>query len=428
MRIALASVAALGLLAGTALAEEAGDAEGAAAQSEEATAPEPQVKVSGAVRFTYRVLSWEDEDSNRERLGDIIYDTFQLGADGSYGPLVVSGSYRFYQGYNMLHHGYLGYKVSENAQIDFGLSQAPFGILPFASHNWFFNVPYYMGMEDDYDVGVRGTFELGDFDVRAAVYKNSEGSYTGSSRDSARYSYDVVEASAGELGYAGADADILNQETNQLNLRVAYNLQHGSMGSSELGISGRVGGLYNSSIGEYGYHWAGAAHVNSNYGPFNLHLQGIAYRFAPNNPPGQTEDVVVMGAYDAPYFVAAGGYLLTADLSYKIPLESDVISSLSVHENFSTLIKDAPDGADYESTRQNALGALVVMGPIYAYFDLVSGQHHPWLGPGVGYGRALVEGRYVTTADGEPSGVPAAGTEADDSWHNRVNVNIGYYF
>lgn len=447
VKISLVGVSALCLMAGEGVGEAADDAtaqetaqeaagepdgsgESASveAQSGADAEPEAEVKVSGAVRFTYRILSWESEEGNRERLGDMIFDTFQIGADGSYGRFSVSGQYRFYQGYEMLHHGYLGYALSDNAQIDVGLTQAPFGVLPFTSHNWFFNLSYYMGMEDDYDLGVRGTFKLGDLDVRAAFYKSSEGTFSGASKDSARYGYDVVAASADELSYAGAGTDILNQEANQANLRVAYNLDHGDLGRSELGVSGRVGGLYNSTTERYGYHWAAAAHLNGTYGPLNLHLEGIAYRFAPSNPDGQSEDMVVLGAYDGPYFVAAGGYLLIGNLSYKLPVESDFFSSLSLHENYSILIKDAPDGADYANTQQNALGLLMASGPIYMYVDMVSGKHHPWLGPGAGYGRAMVEGRHLTVADGQPAGIPGADTETDDSWHHRFNWNIGYYF
>ena len=36
----------------------------------------------------------------------------------------------------------------------------------------------YQGLRALYDMGVRGTFELGDFDVRLALYKNSEATYT----------------------------------------------------------------------------------------------------------------------------------------------------------------------------------------------------------------------------------------------------------
>lgn len=395
----------VGLMAGepTALAQDESVAE----------APTPEVKVSGAVRFTYLVKSWDGETANRKRAGDIIFDTLQLGADGSYGPLSVSGAYRFYQGYHMLHHGYLGYALSDTAQIDVGLTQVPFGVLPFASHNWFFNLPYYLGLEDDYDLGVRGTFQIGDIDLRVGFYKNSEGTYTGNSLDSARYSYDVVQAPMDELAYAGATSDHTNTETNQLNVRAAYNLEHGDLGKTELGVSGRVGGLHNAAKNAYGYHWAAGAHANGTYGPLNVHLQGIAYRFEPNNPAEERDDVIVMGAYDAPYYVAAAGYLLSANVDYTLPFKTDLISSVSIHENYSVLLKDDDD---FRTTHQNALGALVVIGPIYTYIDLVSGRNHPWLGPGGGYGGGLAEGRF--NEDGSPDG----------TWHTRFNVNVGYYF
>lgn len=386
----------------------------------EEAAPEAKIKPSGAVRFTYLLTSWEnsgsDSERERERGGDIIFDTLQLGLDGSYGDLSVSGGYRFYSGYSMLHHGYIGYAASDNVQVDVGLHQVPFGILPFASHNWFFDINYYIGLEDDYDTGIRTSIKLGDLDLRFGFYKNSEGTYTGSSVDSARYSYDVVRTTVGELGYGGATEDVNNIETNQVNARVGYNVKLSPEIHGELGVSAQLGGIYNLDTEKYGYHWAAAAHLNGHLGPLNLHLQGLAYRYELENPAGTRDDVVVMGAYDAPYFVAAAAYTFIVNLQYPLPFDislGNVDVNLSVHENFSVMLKD---DSDWETTMQNSLGMLFAAGPIYMYADLVQGRHHPWLGPGGGYGAALAEGRF--NDDGTP----------DDSWHTRFNVNLGYYF
>ena len=49
--------------------------------------------------------------------------------------------------------GWFGYDFSEKAEIQVGLQQVPFGIQTYNSHNWFFNITYYLRFEDDHDMG-----------------------------------------------------------------------------------------------------------------------------------------------------------------------------------------------------------------------------------------------------------------------------------
>lgn len=387
--------------------DEAGDEPGAAAADAEVAAAEPEpetsIKVGGAMRVTYAYKTWDDTD--KDRLGSFFFDTFRVNADGKHGPLRLSAEYRFYSGYHMLHHGYVGYAVDDKTQIDVGVSQVPFGLLKYASHNWFFDITYYLGFEDDYDMGVRTSFDLGDLDLWLAFYKNSEGTYTGASAASARYSYDVVPATVADLGYAGLAADRNDSETNQVNVRATYTLSHGDSGTTELGLSGRLGGLYNADTAQTGLHWAAAAHLNGTYGPINVQLQGIGYAFEPELPDGQDDTVVIMGAYDAPYFVAAKGTILSANLAYNLPLNAGPVSSLTFYNDYSVVLKSEES---FETTHQNVTGMLVAAGPIYTYVDMAMGRNHPWLGGA--YGTALAAG------------------EADADWHGRFNINIGYYF
>ncbi|WP_428263423.1 hypothetical protein [Haliangium sp.] len=365
----------------------------------------------GALRVSYFIKSWDGQEQNRDRFGDLAFDTFRVNVDGGYGPLSISAEYRLYQGYHMLHHGYVGYAVDDDTKIDVGISQVPFGILGFASHNFFFGLGYYIGFEDDYDLGVRATTKVGDLDIRAAFYKNSEASYTGSSIASARYSYDVVPTSVAELGYAGLTEDRANSETNQVNVRVAYPVSFGDGNNAEIGVSGEIGGLYNGATEQTGYHWAAAAHAVINLGKANIQLQGIAYDYKPENPDGQRDDIVVMGAYDFPYMVAARGYQLSANAAYTFDVNKGPLSTVTVYNDYSIVIKPETGFSD---THQNVTGTLLASGPIYTYIDLVLGKHHPWIGPN--YGSAMAEGN--RNEDGS----------VDASWNTRFNVNVGYYF
>lgn len=56
----------------------------------------------------------------------------------------------------------------------------------------------------------------------------------------------------------------------------------------------------------------------------------------------------------------------------------------------------------------NVLGVMITAGPVYTYVDFASGLNHPWLS--------------ANYSDGLAAGL------SDSDWHNRFNINIGYYF
>ena len=399
-------------IAGSALAQDdatPADADSVAAETgesaEKESESESELHVGGAFRLNFFIKSWEGEEGNRDKFGDSNFDVFRINVDASSKDLDLALEYRFYAGYNMLRYGYFGHTFDSGTELQVGVSRNPFGLLPYASHNWFFNLTYYLGMEDDSDAGVKVVVPAGRWNFQAAFYKQSEGSFTGESIASARYSYDVVHTDADELGYAGLTGPRTNEEVNQLNGRVAYTFLHGGLGSSEIGLSGQYGGLYNSVTRRTGNHWAMAGHWNGNYGRFNLMMQAIGFELSPENPEGEDNSFVVMGAYDAPYRVVSKGSLFLANIAYTISLEKSVIDAITFYNNYSYLLKSI---SGFNDSQQNVLGFSVAAGQTFSYLDFAAGKNHPWLGPN--YGSAL--------ADGNP----------DAQWELRFNINLGYYY
>ncbi len=422
--VALVLLMVLGLVFGAPTAAWADDDEDEAAGDEtQATEEEedsgPEIQFGGALRYNWFYKTWDD--ANKDKLSDIALDTFRVEADGSYKDLVISAEYRFYSGYHMLHHGYVGWKVSDRTSVLFGVHQVPFGIQPYASNNWFFDVGYYVGLEDDYDLGVQSITEGDGWSFKAAFYKNDEGNYTGNSLDSARYSYDIVNAelpSPPGLGQGGTITR-LNEEVNQVDLRYARTLEHAG-GSTELGVSAEYGQVYNAVTEDNGSHSAFALHLNGSYGKWGVMASAIAYDHDLENPtydpgapldpisnhPGVTDDrVVAYGAYDAPYWIAAQGKIVLFNVAYNSGLSWGPFEALTFYNNTSALLK-SEDG--FEDTYQNVLGMAGSAGPLYVYFDIAAGKNHPWLG-----------GSWTT---GLAQGDPAA------DWEIRYNVNFGYYF
>ncbi len=363
----------------------------------DAAAEDDGFHVGGALR--YNIFYKTFDDANDDTFGEIAYDVFRLNVDGQTGDIGLSAEYRLYQGYHMLHHGYMSYNFNDNTELQFGVSQVPFGILPYASHNWFFQLPYYVGLEDDYDLGFKVLYTNGPMDLQFALYKNDEGAYTGGT-SSARYSLDVVPATISSLPGGGVFSD---EEHNQLNVRAAYNLN-----TTEIGVSGMFGQLYNTASGDMGTRYAAALHVDGTYGPVNVKIEGLTYAFDPSRVLSEDadpyRDYVAMGAYNAPYLVADNGTMALAGISYSLPVDMGPISNLTFYENYTYFMK-GPDG--FDPSHSNVLGCMVTAGSVYTYVDVATGKNHPWLG-----------GPWTT-------GLAEGG---GDSWETRVNINVGYYF
>ena len=349
-----------------------------------------KLKIGGALRYNY---GYSDFNSpQKDRGGDLDFDIFRLNVDGEYNGLLVSAEYRWYSYMNVIHHGWMGYNFTDNLQGQFGVTKVPFGLLPYASHNFWFGVPYYVGLEDDYDLGLKLIYKDGPLDLQFAFFKNAE---WGNSSEDKRYSFDVINA-------GGPDSS--NEEDNQFNLRVAYTFDHGNFGKTELGFSGEWGMLYNTITNDHGDHWAGAAHLNGFYGPFNLMLESAYYKYNPENPDGVSDDAIQMGAFADNFRVAAEGIIYVANLSYDLKVDLGPVKKLTFYDDFSLLDKKKGGG---DNSEINTLGFMIDANPIYAYIDFIMGRNMIWLG--------------------HESDNPMADGK-DDDWHLLFNVNVGYYF
>jgi hypothetical protein len=366
--------------------------------------PSLEVDVGGALRFNYLYRDYRPADA--VEVGQLLFDTFRVEADGRYGPIRFGVEYRLYAGFHMLKTGWVGYELGDGVLLQAGVHQVPFGITTYASNSWFFQLPYYVGLEDDHDAGLKVTWKRGPLRLAAAFYKQYDGPFSGQSRASARYSYDVVPIADGALDYGSAPVAGVrsNREVNQGNVAATYTLGDGDV-TAEVGASAQLGGLYNEVTEKVGTHWAIAGHVNAKAGPLGAKLQVIRFAHDPRNPAGQATDFVVFGAYDLPYKVTADGTFHSAALSYAVPTDAPVISSLTVYNDVSVLDKGP---ATFIDSVQNITGVSVGAGPLFTYVDLVVARNHPFAIAGEDFAAALAEGAR--------------------EWHVRFNINLGIYF
>jgi len=352
---------------------------------------EPEVNVGGAVRFNYNLSSWKP--GQQARGGDFGYDVFMINADAKFKGVYLEAEYRLYSdafGGGFLKYGFVGYNIDEKRRVEIGLAEVPFGIERYNSHNWFLNLPYYVGLEDDYDMGVDYIYNDDRFEYHLAFFKNAEEFAFGSNTESSphRYSYDVVGR---------------NKEVNQINGKLIWKPL--SDNTHKIGFSGEYGGLYNIDTEETGDHYALALHYEYQSNDWSVKSQATKSKLNPRNAPGESRDVVSMGAYGTPYEVAADFELYTLGIAKKLPLDTRVIKYLEIYNDFGYMNKRKDE---FANTFMNVFGVLINTGPIFTYIDYAAGYNHSWLG-------------------GDFTNEFAAGMP-DAKWEARFNIIIGYYF
>lgn len=351
----------------------------------------PELKIGGALRFNYNLSSWKE--GQKKRGGDFGYDMFRINAVAAYKEVFLNAEYRLYsQGFGggFLKQGWVGYNFNEEDQIHIGLTQVPFGIQQYNSHNWFFNLSYYVGMEDDHDMGVKYLHTGEKFEYQLAFFKNAEELRFGNNTETSpnRYSYDITGR---------------NKEVNQFNGKLIY--KFGEAATTRLGFSMQYGGLYNLDTEEMGEHAAFAAHYEITHGTWNGKAQFIAASHNPENAEGTPRDAVTMAAYGTPYEVASDFNMYSLAISKNVGVAWGPVTNLQFYNDFAYMQKKA---SGFTDSYMNVTGILVSAGSVYTYFDYAAGYNHSWLG-----------GNFI---DDFSKGNPNA------KWEARFNINIGYYF
>lgn len=352
---------------------------------------EPEIAIGGALRYNYNLSSWKE--GQKSRGGDFGYDMFRVNFNAKYKGVYLNAEYRLYSdafGGGVMKQGWMGYWLNETDEVQVGLTQVPFGIQQYNSHNWFFNLTYYMGLEDDHDMGIKYVHYGDTFEYHLAFFKNSEELRFGSETESShsRYSYDI----------AGR-----NKEINQFNGKFIY--KFGEQAANRLGFSAQYGALYNLDTKETGNHYGLAAHYEITHNRWNLKAQALTASHNPVNAPGENRDEITMAAYGAPYQVASDFELYSLAISRNIPVNWGPVSNLEFYNDFGFMKKRKNSFTD---SYMNVTGVLVTAGHIYTYIDYAAGYNHSWLG-----------GNFIDDfARGNP----------DAKWEARFNINLGYYF
>ena len=209
------------------------------AQEAPDTQLEPFVDVGGAVRFNY---GWLDYGPTSRLQLELLRADVKAGA----GPLFFSAQYRWYDGFDAVHHAYAGWNFNDQTQLKAGIQQVPFGLMPTVSQSFWFGSGYYLGIEDDYDPGVTVSHRSGDHHWIAGWFSGDE--YGSGSRYD-RYSFDVAQT-----------ADLPYKERE----RVHFRYEHTSSlhdGELLLGASAFSGQVQNTTTRRHYGHQGAALHA-----------------------------------------------------------------------------------------------------------------------------------------------------------------------
>jgi hypothetical protein len=401
------------------------EAKQAQAELDARDAPEPDrfqigpVTIGGAMRVNYVLGSYPGGGSGPSRGGNggnFELDTFRINLGLDYEQVIGKVEYRWYNGYNFIHTGWLGYELEDESQIQVGVTRVPFGPGPYGiSQSWFFDQHYYVGLADDMDLGVKYVTQWGNWDLDFAYFVSSEWNGNGTSEDSARYGYDAVKwrSALNENGDVVSAAVNGYEERNQLNVRAIYGFDDIAI-PTDLGVSLQYGQLKGKAA-DNGHHWAASAHMVNQIGNFKIASQLTRYEIDidSDNPLG-TDTLIPMGAYDFAWPVATKAWVPAISVSYKYETpQIPWLDSVLPYLEYSSIVKDE---GDFNDSQMWILGAAWAKGGWYIYSDLVYSN-----------------GNYFVGDDGDNysnifNGVGDFGVTGNDKWNYRFNINFGYYF
>ncbi|REC96605.1 hypothetical protein [Kushneria indalinina] len=370
-----------------------------------------QTQISGKLEFGGSFNDWSrtssrDDNGNRtlntekDTAGDLDFGKFILAVEGGIGDLEYAFEYRFYDGYQFLKSGWLGFNPNDDDTIRVGLVQTPFGNMDYGYQGWYGTLPYLAGFNDNQNAGVKWDHRQGPWDTSLAFFKSDN---LGSGNE--HYGANAI----GESPQA-------NSEENQLAARAGYTFDHGEDYSTQLNVSAKGGQLYNQQTNRSGDNWSAAIGLDGSYGNWRTMFQATTYEYNPKNPSeaqsGISDNAVQIGAFGFNYLIPKRGQMYTASASYSMDVDWGPVENLFFFNDFSyidpsndfssidSLGNDIVGSGSQKDPMLNDLGVLVTAGPYYAWFDIVTNKN----------------------------GLNYFGSPVNDGWHTSFLTNFGINF
>lgn len=354
------------------------------------------VTVSGTLRANYQDKHYGESVSDQK----IKFDAAILNVAYESPDWFGKFQYRCYQydtfcDFSTLVQAYAGYRLNSTDNIMVGLQPIPFGPGRYWDTSFYAGINNTMGLQDALNLGANYHFELpSDTKVDLAYFATDGGNYHGTSKDSARYTANVVKSD-----------DPLKTDLNEKNMwmaRVDQELKF--LSTDDLNVS--VGGSYwysdienkKTSIDGNRKNWALFNRIN--YKNLNVVLTGGKQSISNKDTISPASST--FGSFDGEYDIANNGYFYTVDTSYTF---KNVRGSLNVtpYMVFSGFNKKEQG---FDDSQRNIVGVAWDCKNISLYTEYLMSKNDPFVG---GTGSSLVAGD-------------------DGKWNKLLNVMLVYNF
>ncbi|WP_258955862.1 hypothetical protein [Shewanella woodyi] len=351
----------------------------------------PSVDLGGAVKVKYFVD--DGNEASKSNGGTFAFDALELDIDSHISEnWTASAKYVFKNSSSnhFIKYAFAAYNGVEDWQFQGGIVSKPFGNKSFISHNWWESVNYYMGFEDDYDLGAKAIYSSGNWTSEVAFFKNSEYS----SSDTRGYAADAFTGSIGDNTYD-------NEETNTFNIRQSYVFDYEKL-TVQVGASLEYGQLYNATHDDHGTSTAYAVHLDAQYSGYQLQLQMVDYdydQYDSENSNGLYAMKMGGGAYE----VAAKGQIFAANIAKSIGYDWGTVT---LYNDYSHLTPDTDINTNLNDSVINTTGVSIGVSDFFIFVDHIYGKNAVWLGGQQGLG---IENQ-------------------DDNFYSLFNISVAYYF
>lgn len=352
--------------------------------------------VSGALRANYQNKDYGEAASDQKIKFDAAILRLGYESPKWFGKL----EYRCYQydtfcDFSTFVYGYAGYRINSTDNITVGLQPIPFGPARFWDSSFYAGINNTMGLQDALNLGANYHFELPSATkLDLAYFATDGGNYHGNSRDSARYTANMVKSSD------PLSTDL--QEKNMWMARVDQDL--GFLRSDDFKMS--VGGSYwyseieNNKTSADGSRNTWALFNRINYKNLNVVLTGGKQSIS--NKDALSPDSSTFGSFDGEYDLANKGYFYTVDSSYVF---KNVRGNLNItpYLVFSGFDKKEQG---FKNSQRNIVGVAWDYKNTALYTEYVMSKNDPFVG---GTGSSLATGD-------------------DGKWNKLLNLMLVYNF
>ncbi|OEC84896.1 hypothetical protein [Acinetobacter sp. YK3] len=354
------------------------------------------VTVSGTLRANYQDKDYGESAPDQKIKFDAAILNVAYESPYWFGKL----QYRCYQydklcDFSTLVQAYAGYRLNTTDNITVGLQPIPFGPGRYWDSSFYAGINNTMGLQDALDLGVNYHFEMPtETKLDLAYFATDGGNYHGSSKDSARYTANVVNSS-----------DPLKTNLNEKNMWMARIDQYLKfLSTDDLKVS--VGGSYwhsdieNKKTSTDGNRNTWAVFNRINYKNLNVVLTGGKQSIS--NKDVLSPASSSFGSFDSEYDIANKGYFYTVDTSYTFKNVRDSLN-ITPYFVFSGFNKKEPG---FDNSQRNIVGVVWDYKSISFYTEYLMSKNDPFIG---GTGNSLAAGD-------------------DGKWNKLLNIMFQYNF